>query len=107
MNKKKKNREFVHIGNVLNKTLKRYRYGADAELTKVWKVWNSVVGEAIAENVQPAAFKGKLLLVHVSNPIWIQHLQFEKAVIIENINQALGKPLVEEMKFKVGPLRNI
>lgn len=106
MKAKQKKREFVRIGNVLDKTLRRYRNESDGELTGIWTVWNDVVGKAIAENVQPAAFKGKLLLVHVSNPIWIQHLQFEKAVIMEKINAALGKPLVEEMKFKVGPLRN-
>lgn len=101
-NEKKK--EFVHIGGIIDDVISQYRRESDGELTRVWQIWDGTVGEAIATNAQPAAFKGKLLLVHVTNSTWIHQLQFLKGDIISKINVALGKPLVEEIKFKIGPI---
>jgi predicted nucleic acid-binding Zn ribbon protein len=99
-----KKKEFVHIGRIIDDVISQYRRESDGELTRVWQIWDGTVGEAIATNAQPAAFKGNLLLVHVTNSTWIHQLQFLKADIISKINAALGKPLVEEIKFKIGPL---
>ena len=100
----KNSNEFEQIGSILNKVLKTYRQETDEELTKVWKLWDSVVGPAIAKNVRPAAFKEKILLVHATNPIWIQHLQFFKKDIITKLNTVVDKELVKDIKFKIGPL---
>jgi predicted nucleic acid-binding Zn ribbon protein len=104
MQNEKKKKEFVHIGSIIETVIGQYRRESDGELTRVWQIWDDTVGEAIAANAQPAAFKGKLLLVHVTNSIWIHQLQFLKDDIISKLNVALGKPLVEEIKFKIGPL---
>ena len=93
-----------HIGAILPGVLKTCRRHPDAQLVRVWDLWADIVGEMIAENARPAAFKGKLIIVHVESPTWIHHLQYMKAEIIERINRALGKPLVAEIRFKVGPL---
>jgi len=58
----------------------------------------------VAENTRPAAFKGKLLIVHVSSSTWTHQLQFLKQDILRNVNAALGKDLVADIKFKIGPL---
>jgi len=97
-------KEFVHIGNVIQKALKRYRTKTDSELVKIWEIWNDTVGSAIFENAQPAAFKGKLLIIHVNSSAWIHALQFQKDIIIDKVNNALGKKLVNEIQFKVGAL---
>ena len=62
------------------------------------------MGKAIAKNARPAAFKGKLLLVEVSSSTWMHQLQFLKSDIIEKINDAFGKEMVAEIKFKIGTL---
>ena len=105
MKKKRKNiDEFEHLGSIIHKVLGTYGNEFDSELIKVWSLWESVVGEAIAKNARPAAFKGKLLLVHVTSSTWTHQLQFLKKDIITKINDALGKELVEEIRFKVGPV---
>jgi predicted nucleic acid-binding Zn ribbon protein len=111
MKPKKAVKGFVPIGTIINsenirKTIQTYRCEGDAELAKVWNLWEDAVGEGIAQNARPAAFKGKLLLVNVTNPIWIQHLQFEKSVIIKEINKSLEKNLVDDIKFQVGQIEN-
>ena len=104
MQDRKQQKDYVHIGSILAEVLKQFRRKSDGELIRVWYVWDEAVGETIATNAQPAAFKGKLLLVHVTNSTWIHQLQFLKGDIISKINVALDKPLVEEIKFKIGPI---
>jgi len=98
-----KRSDFVHIRNVLDDVLKPFRSEPGFELKKVWDLWDDTVGETIAQNARPAAFRGKFLLVHVNSSSWIHQLQFLKKDMIIKLNAALGKPLIEEIKFKIGP----
>jgi predicted nucleic acid-binding Zn ribbon protein len=103
-NYRKKSKKSAHIGSILNDVLKTLRPEADGGLVQVWQLWDDAVGRAIAENARPAAFKGKLLLVHVASSPWIHQLQFLKKEIIEKLNVALGQDLIEDIKFKIGPV---
>ena len=102
--KKGKNRshEFEPIGRVLEKAIRTYRKSSDLELTQIWEHWDRIVGDVIAENAQPAAFKGQILMVHVISSNWIHQLHFVKDEMILKLNKALGKELVKEIKFKIG-----
>ena len=104
MERKKRNNQFVHIGSILGDVLKKYRRETDAELVRVWQIWDSVVGDVISQNARPAAFKGRILLVHVTSSSWIHQLQFLKKEMMAKLNHALGKTLIEDLKFKIGPI---
>ena len=102
-----KQSDFVHIRNILDDVLKPYQSSPDFELKEVWRLWDEAVGKTIAQNARPAAFKGELLIVHVNSSTWIHQLQFLKNDMITKLNAALGKPLIEEIKFKIGPLKKM
>jgi predicted nucleic acid-binding Zn ribbon protein len=104
MKEDKETRELVRIGSILEKVLHQHRAESDLGLAQVWDLWKQTVGEDIAKNTRPAAFKGKLLLVHVTSSVWVQQLQFLKKDIIGRLNDALGKARVEDIKFKIGPV---
>jgi predicted nucleic acid-binding Zn ribbon protein len=104
MERKKRKAKFVHIGSLLDDVLKKYRHETNAELVQVWQVWDNIVGNVIAQNAKPAAFKGRILLVHVTSSTWIHQLQFLKKEMIAKLNNKLGKTLIEDLKFKIGPL---
>lgn len=99
-----RSKEFVHIGSIVRKVFETVRKDTDADMMQVWNVWKETVGSAVAENARPAAFKGNLLLVHVSSSPWLQQLRFLKEDIIIRLNQALKQELVKEIKFKIGPI---
>lgn len=105
MDDQDKQSDFVHIGNILDNVLKSYRTEADSGLQDVWHLWDAAVGETIAQNTRPTAFKGNLLIVNVSNSTWIHQLQFLKKDLISTLNTALGKPLLKDIRFKIGPLK--
>jgi len=102
--KQKKNKHFSHIGALVGDILNTCRTSRpDHEMTRIWDLWDETMGAAIAENARPAAFKDQLLIVHVISSPWMQQLQFLKKDIIQKLNSALGKNLVREIKFKIGP----
>jgi predicted nucleic acid-binding Zn ribbon protein len=103
MDKPKNNsNDFVQIGSILGDALNKFRADSDLELTGVFAIWKNLFGEAVANNSKPAGFKGKILIIHVSSPVWIQELQYYKKDMIMKINDALGKELVCDIKFRVG-----
>lgn len=104
MRERKQKKDFSHIGTIIGDVLKQYVPESAGELIRVWQLWDDTVGTAIAANAQPVAFKGNLLLVHATSSTWIHQLQFLKADIISRLNAALGKPMIAELKFKIGPL---
>jgi len=101
---KKHTDDFKHIGNILCEVLNTFRLDPDLELTGIFSLWDDVMGEAVAKNARPAGFKGKILLVHVGSSVWIQELQYYKKDMIGKLNEALGKELVSDIKFKIGPV---
>jgi len=104
MKPKRHPKKFEHIGSIIADVLKTYRRESEGGLVQVWQVWDDIVGDVIADNARPAAFKGKILLVHVSSSTWIHELQFLKKEMIAKLNHALGKTSIDDLKFKIGPL---
>ncbi len=101
----KKKKELSHVGTYINSILNTCRTSRpDVEMTRIWSLWDETIGMTIAENARPAAFKGKVLLVHVTSSPWMQQLQFLKKDLIQKLNIALGKELVAEIKFKIGSI---
>jgi predicted nucleic acid-binding Zn ribbon protein len=104
MKTKKDKAKFVHIGSIIEDVLKNYRRAPDGELIRVWHVWDGIVGDVISKNAKPAAFKGRILLVHVTSSTWVHQLQFLKKEMIAKLDEALGKSLIDDLKFKIGPV---
>jgi len=103
--KPKKDKDFSHIGTLINNVLNKCRNERpDSEMTRIWALWDKTMGVTIAENARPAAFKGQLLVVQVASSPWMQQLQFLKKDIIQKLNSALGKELVQDIKFKIGSM---
>jgi predicted nucleic acid-binding Zn ribbon protein len=92
----------AHIGGVLTGLLKQFRPEVEQGMLRIWRVWDRVVGADIARNARPAAFKGSILLVHVTSSTWLHHLQYLKKDLIVRLNDDLGQAIVGDIKFKIG-----
>lgn len=64
------------------------------------QIWNTVVGETIAEATSIERFSAGQLFIRVKNPSWRMELNFRKQDIIKKLNVALERPIVEEIIFK-------
>ncbi len=67
---------------------------------KTLQVWNTVVGEAIAEATVLERFSGGQLFIRVKNPSWRMELNFRKKEILVKLNTALDNVLVREIIFR-------
>jgi predicted nucleic acid-binding Zn ribbon protein len=103
--KREKIKDAVPIGQIITKLLQTGRRAEDGATARVWQVWDDAVGGFIAENARPAAIKGKVLLVYVNSSPWLHQLRFLKSEMVDKLNRALGERLVEDIKFKIGPVK--
>ena len=94
----------VPIGNLLDDVLKSFRRYDDRDLIRAWELWEVVVGAEIAIHTRPAAFKDRLLLVYASSSVWLHQLRFNKKEIIDKLNAALKKDLIDDIRFRIGPV---
>lgn len=69
---------------------------------KILDVWDRVVGEAISEVTQPGRVRNRVLQIRVINSVWMQELQFHKPLIIQKLNEFLGAPFVQDLRFVLG-----
>jgi predicted nucleic acid-binding Zn ribbon protein len=72
--------------------------------SEIWDVWDEVVGPAIADHARPSNITKNKLRVHVSEPIWLQELEYVADTIKEKLNQRLGRKAVDKIIFRLGSL---
>jgi len=99
-------REMTHIGDILESALKGFRPSGDLGMTRIWDLWQVSVGETIAREAKPGAFKDGILIVNVSSSVWMQQLTFLKRDMIEKINNVLECDMVKEIRFKIASVHN-
>ena len=93
------------IEGILTRMLRQYRSELELDPERIGPIWERAVGATIARNAQPAAFKQRRLIVHVSSSVWLQELHFRKAALIESVNREAGQVVLEEIQFRIGPLK--
>lgn len=69
---------------------------------RIWKVWDEAVGPAISSNARPSWIKKGRLRVVVTDPIWLQELEFMGDRIKEKVNAKLGREAVKKIDFRLG-----
>src|SRR4030095_10966273 len=74
---------------------------------RVWEGWEEVVGLVIARKARPSKIHRGKLFVTVSNSAYIQEMYFYKARIREAVNQKLGTPVVKDIFFVLGSVRDL
>ena len=69
---------------------------------RIWKLWDGVVGKKIAEHARPFSIKKGILLVMVTDSIWLQELEFKTEGIKERLNSKLQRKAIKKIRFRVG-----
>ena len=97
------NKSLTSLKDVISNILGSGALPFNADDARIWKVWDEVVGPAIAGNAQPLRIKNRRLKVRVSDPIWYQELKFMEKGLREKLNGRLGRKAVDKIEFSVGP----
>jgi len=92
------------IGSILEKTLRALEVDVPLKTYSVLGAWKEVVGESVAIQTRPRSIRNRILFVDVSHPTWVQQLHFLKPTVLEKVNAFLGKPYIQDIRFKVGKI---
>lgn len=90
---------------VLGAVLSHMPNGKRLHEYRVWEIWESVVGSAVARRAQPQRVQDGKLFVTVSHSAWMQELQFAKLVIKEKLTQQLGAGVITDIFFMLGKMQ--
>jgi hypothetical protein len=92
------------IHSILEKTLKALEIDVPLKSYSIWGAWEEIVGDSVALQTQPRAIRNRILFIDVSHPTWMQQLQFFKPTLLEKINNFLGEPHIQDIRFKLGKI---
>jgi predicted nucleic acid-binding Zn ribbon protein len=92
------------VGSILERLAARMGITSRLEKEKAVVLWEEVVGETAARRAEAVSIKGGRLVVVVESSAWVQQLALLKEGIIAKINSRIGKPVVEDIIFRIGEI---
>lgn len=74
-------------------------YGIDKKMDRVdvFNTWHSVMGKSVSKRTENIFYRDKKLFVKISSSTLRDELSRMKEVIVEKLNEALGKQMVDEL----------
>ncbi|WGK64376.1 DUF721 domain-containing protein [Croceiramulus getboli] len=73
----------------------RLRKGMDK--VQIEDVWEEIMGPAISKYTEALKLEGSTLLVRLSSSVLREELGYGKEKIIQNINEAMGRELIQKL----------
>lgn len=101
---KKKPSPFSPIRNILPKPLQRLGLVEQVKLKRVWRAWLEVIGSHITQYARPARLNHQTLVIRVSDPAWLQELNFHKERFLVKLNNSLGHQFIDYIQMELGDL---
>ncbi|HUL36627.1 MAG TPA: DUF721 domain-containing protein [Thermodesulfobacteriota bacterium] len=92
------------IRSVLENTLKSLEIDVPLKSYSILETWNEIVGATVAAHSQPRSIRNRILFIDVTHSTWMQQLQFLKPTLLEKVNNFLGEPLIQDIRFKLGKI---
>jgi predicted nucleic acid-binding Zn ribbon protein len=93
---------FTSIGAVLDKTVKDLGLAGALEKGAALVLWPEVVGEAVSRVTHPQTVRGRTLVVAVADSAWLQQLRYMEETMVERLNAAVGRTVIEGIYLQVG-----
>jgi len=94
------------IKTILDALFQRRKLDSRLKGFRVFDIWDEAVGTRISRHSQPRGFRDHILWVTVDNSIWMHQLTFLEGQLKEKINQMMGSPLVEKIRFQIGEIHS-
>jgi predicted nucleic acid-binding Zn ribbon protein len=77
-------------------------------LAEVQRAWPQAAGPAVAPHGDPWAERDGEVLIACPEAVWAQELDLMSEVVVERLNQALGRPAVRRLRVQArkAPVRD-
>ncbi len=94
------------IKTILDTLFQRRKLDSRLKGFRAFDIWDEAVGTRISRHTQPRGFRDHTLWVTVDSSIWMHQLTFLEGQLKEKINQMMGSPLVEKIRFQIGEIHS-
>jgi len=87
----------------------RYGWGARLSRGMIWEIWEEIVGPQVAIHAWPERFKERdILVVVVSDSVWMQQLCFQRQLFIDGLNASLPSGAkIKDIRFVLGDVAEV
>ena len=91
----------VKIDRLLDKVFDNRKWRDRLEQHRVFEFWDRAVGREIAAIARPSLIRGSVLWVKVKDSIWMQHLHFQKILLLEKLNREFTGSKLSDIHFQL------
>ncbi|MGH9184065.1 MAG: DciA family protein [Acidimicrobiales bacterium] len=72
-----------------------------AVLATVFGSWEELVGGGVAAHARPRSLRDGVLVIAVEQPVWATQLRWASPVLVERVNQVVGRRVVDRVVLRV------
>ncbi|HEY5370331.1 MAG TPA: DUF721 domain-containing protein [Hanamia sp.] len=90
----------VTIGEALKEFLKKSRLKSGVQALQIKDVWEEIMGHTIARYTDKIEIINSTLFIHTSVAPLKNELLYQKAKIIERVNESLGENVIKDVVVK-------
>ncbi len=91
--------DMKNLSESLEKVLKDYDLETAFKQSKVFELWEEVVGTRIAQNSMPVRMERGKLIVQVQSPTWRNEIQYYREAIKREMNKRLKEEIIKKIVF--------
>ena len=97
------------VSGILKDLALKYGWGARLSRRMIWDFWEDIVGPQIAIHAWPERFaEREILVVVVSDPVWMQQLCFQRQLFIDKLNENLpSMAKIKDIRFVLGDVAEV
>jgi len=88
------------LGDALRRFLDNSRIKGSIQALQIEEVWEQIMGKTIARYTDKIQIHGSTLYINTSVAPLRQELLYQKEMIIQRVNEALGERVIKEVVIK-------
>jgi len=91
------------IETILPGVLGHLRLEQRLDESKIQTIWSQILDPTLVAHAQPAGFAKGTLFVNVDSSVWLNEIvRYRRHEILERLQTALGKTVVQRISFRIG-----
>ncbi|MEM9984553.1 MAG: DUF721 domain-containing protein [Bacteroidota bacterium] len=90
---------YLSLGEAIQAFLDKHGLRQESKIQQIIAEWERLMGVPIAQNTEKVWFKGGVLYIKMSSPLWKNELQMARLKMQETLNRELGEEIIEEVRI--------
>jgi hypothetical protein len=91
------------VSDILTGVLGKMRLEQRLDESRIQQIWPQVIDPTVAAHASPANFAKGTLFVLVDSNVWLDEIvRYRRHEILERLQTALGKTVVQKISFRLG-----